>query len=223
MFDMDSFWGKIGGYLHAYIKEHNIVNVFRRNFHRIDKDAFRSSQPTTYQLRRYAKKYGIKTIINTRGYKEGSPLKYLEERTCKELGIEIVYFKVYSRAMPTFKILQDAKNMFENIEYPVLIHCKSGADRSSFISALYMHFKLGKGVEESMKSQLSFIPYGHIKNSKAGCVDHFLSEYLKFAKSNPEVSLLEWSEKYVDEEKLKDSFTPLFCFDIFVDKILRRE
>ena len=40
--------------------------------------------------------------------------------------------------------LTRARELFRTIEYPVLIHCKSGADRAGMMAVLYRHFHLGE-------------------------------------------------------------------------------
>ena len=77
-FDLSTVKGRIGGILWAMVVEHNIVNLFRDNFYRISPNAFRSAQPTPWQIRRRVKQYGIKTIINVRGFAKDSPLRDLE-------------------------------------------------------------------------------------------------------------------------------------------------
>ena len=60
--------------------------------------------------------------------------------------------------------------------------------RASLMSVLYMHLKMGKSVEESMQSQLKLIPFGHVKESKTGLIDHFFNAYLKYQKEGGELS-----------------------------------
>ena len=48
-----------------------------------------------------------------------------------------------------------AKRLFDEIEYPAMMHCKSGADRAGVMSVLYMHFRQKKPISEALR-QLDF-------------------------------------------------------------------
>ncbi len=217
--NIDTFWGYIYAQFYAMVVEHNITNVFRRNFHRIDEDAFRSSQPTTYQLKKIIKKYGIKTVLNLRGYERNSPLRALEERVCEESGAKLIYIEAYSRKVPEAKTLERFREVYGEIEYPVLIHCKSGADRAGLGSMLYLHYKKGVALEQT--NQLKLWPYGHIKHARTGLIDLFVELYSKKDKNAP-TDPAEFA-KTLDREKLEKEFKAIPFFENIVDKVLRRE
>ena len=217
--NIDTFWGYIYAQFYAMVVEHNITNVFRRNFHRIDEDAFRSSQPTTYQLKKIIKKYGIKTVLNLRGYERNSPLRALEERVCEECGAKLIYIEAYSRKVPEVKTLEKFREVCGEIEYPVLIHCKSGADRAGLGSMLYLHYKKGVALEQT--NQLKLWPYGHIKHARTGLIDLFVELYSKKDKNAP-TDPAEFA-KTLDREKLEKEFKAIPFFENIVDKVLRRE
>jgi len=106
-------------------------------------------------------------------------------------------------------------------KYPMLVHCKSGSDRTGLVATLYCHFIKRKPIEEI--KQLKAFPYLHFKYSKTGLIDRYFEEYLKFKKDNPEITLLEWTNNYMDKEKIEKEFKESGTFKILVDKILRRE
>jgi len=217
--NINSFWGYIYAQAYAMIVEHNFTNAIRRNFHRIDEHAFRSSQPTTYQLRSAIKKHGIKTVLNLRGYERNSPLRALEEKVCEEAGVKLVYINAYSRKIPDDKMLEEFKEVFKTIEYPVLIHCKAGADRAGIGSMLYLHYKQGVPLDKT--GQLKFWPYGHIKHARTGLIDLFVELYTARDANAPH-DIAEFA-KTLDREKLEKEFKPVPFFENIVDKILRRE
>jgi protein tyrosine/serine phosphatase len=217
--NIDSFWGYLYAQAYATIVEHNFTNAIRRNFHKISEDAFRSSQPTTYQLRKIIKKHGIKTVLNLRGYERNSPLRALEERVCEEAGVKLVYIEAYSRKIPEVKTLEEFKRVFESIEYPVLIHCKSGADRAGLGSTLFLHYRHGVPLEHA--NQLKLWPYGHIKHARTGLIDLFVELYSQRDKDAPS-DPAEFA-KTLDRDKLEREFKAVPFFENIVDKVLRRE
>jgi len=211
---------KIKNYLYAFFVERNYVNILYPNFHRLSENAYRSSQPTMSQLRNRVKRYGIKTVINLRGYSANSPLRRMEEEECESLGVKLHYFRLHSRGIPDPEQVRGAKELLESIEYPALFHCESGADRVGIMSSFYQHFI--KKVPISELRELKFWPYGHIKYSNTGMIDFYFQSYLEYAK-NQDISLLEWTENVMDKKELESSFKPYRFFDFLVDKIFRRE
>lgn len=219
--DLSTSAGRIKAYLWSFIVEHNIVNVFRDNFYRISPNAFRSSQPTPYQVINRAEKYGIKTIINCRGFAKESPLRDLEEEACAKAGIAMRSFTIYSRTIPRIEELKTLHTLLNEIEYPVMFHCKSGADRVGIVSTLYLHWKEGVPLEETQ--MLKFWPYGHIKGAKTGILDYFIETFLEYKKEHPDAELLWWAENVMEREELRDSFKPEGFSTFLVDKVLNRE
>ena len=56
--------------------------------------------------------------------------------------------------MPDKETVHAMANVFEHLEYPVLMHCKSGADRAGLMSVLYSHLHKGEPIEVAIR-QLS--------------------------------------------------------------------
>ena len=125
-----------------------------------------------------------------------------------------------SRAAPRPEAVRDFEAFFRELEHPILIHCKSGADRVGFASALYLYLINRDSLEDAQK-QLD-ARYGHFKHAGTGILDHFFDQYSKYAKENP-ISFLEWIDSVYDPADLKASFKAGYWSSVLVDKILRRE
>lgn len=220
-FNLKTPWGRAIAWLHAMLVEHNFTNILRFNFHRLSDEAFRSSQPTMWQLRRMVKKHGIKTILNLKGANPNSAYWYLEQEQCAKLGVKLVDISIASRSIPTLERLHRAKAVFGEIEYPVWMHCKAGADRAGIYSTLYQHFRQGRPIEAT--DQLKLWPYGHIRHSRAGKFDHLLDLYMAYHKDHPEVDFLEWAEKVADLERIEREYQAGGLADFINDYVLRRE
>ncbi len=107
------------------------------NFHSVVAGAlYRSAQPTTFDIARYQKTYGIKTIINLRGESRGSSWYDAEIAEAKQLGINHVDFHMSARQELTQAEAADLIGIFKRAEKPVLIHCKAGAGRTGLAAAL---------------------------------------------------------------------------------------
>ena len=143
---------------------------------------------------------------------------FLEKKTCEEHNIKLINFPVTSRAAPKVETILAAKKLFNEIEYPVIMHCKSGADRAGLMSALYLILHENMPVDEA-KKQLSF-KYLHLKYAKTGILDAFFDTYLR---ENKKQSFLNWVKNDYDPVKLKLSFKVKKISEILSTYILRRE
>ncbi|MEL4376095.1 tyrosine-protein phosphatase [Brucella cytisi] len=142
----------MGGYLYTLQYKGNVHTI-------IDGQAYRSNQPDPARIASLQKLYGIKTIINLRGPESGSKWYDEEIATAKTLGIKHADFEMSSRRELTPAQTRQLIALMQNAEKPVLIHCKSGADRTGLAAALYVA-AVAKGSEGKAERQMS-IAYGH--------------------------------------------------------------
>jgi protein tyrosine/serine phosphatase len=171
------------------------------NKHRLGKRAWRSGQPSPHNVSALARQ-GLRTIVNLRGERMcGSYL--LEKTACERQGITLVNFKIRAHAAPRREDVKAAAELFDQIEYPVLLHCKSGADRAGWMSVLYRFLKEGVPLAEA-KSELS-LRYGHFRRRGSGILDHFFERYIEDNRRQP-MPFLEWVDKVYDPEELRRSF-----------------
>lgn len=199
--------------------DHGFLRVRFRNLHRISDEMYRANQPSPEQIARYAKELGLKTIVNLRG---NSPKGYylLEKEACERHGIALVDFQVFSREVPRPEAVLEAKQLFDSIAYPALMHCKSGADRAGVMSVLYQHFRKGQPIEQALE-QLSR-KYLHIRHGKTGVLDYFFETYL--AEGKPlHLSFEDWVRKGYDPAALKARFLKGRKSKVDIDQLLGRE
>lgn len=205
---------KLKLYFYALFVEHSILNIFWKNFYKVDEGVYRSAQMNPYTLKKYIKKYNLKTIITFRQDINKSPLSILEKEICEEMGVKFIRIGLTSRRLPNKEKLLELKQTFETIDKPFLMHCKAGADRTSLASALYLYWQ-GRSYEE-IKKQFS-IKFLHLKHSKAGLIDYCFD---KFIESN-EKDIIKWCDE--NREKLQKEFKPQGFWSFVNDKILGRE
>lgn len=121
---------------------------------------YRSAQPTPSRLARYVKKYGIKTVLNLRGLNTKYQWYRDEVAEADKLGIKFVNFKMSARRELTDAQVDQLIAILHDVPKPILVHCKSGSDRTGLISAIYLYKVAGK-TEAVAERQISF-RYGHI-------------------------------------------------------------
>jgi len=198
--------------------DHGFLRARFSNFHWISPDMARANQPSPKQVRRYAE-MGFKTILNLRGPSD-TGYYLLEKEACAKHGIALVDARMHSREPPSKERVLAAKEIFDSIEYPALMHCKSGADRAGIMAVLYCHFRLGQPIAEAME-QLS-LKYLHVKQGKTGMLDYFFQCYLTETKQSGK-SFLDWVQEDYDVQRVKASFMSSWWANVLVDTILRRE
>jgi protein tyrosine/serine phosphatase len=198
--------------------DHAVLRKLVKNRHWVDARLMRGNQPSPGQLAEL-KDQGFKTIINLRGG-DGS-FALLEREACASLGLKLVDLIVTSREVPSRERVLNAKKMFESIEYPAFMHCKSGADRAGLMSVLYAHFVLGQPIAKA-KQQLAW-KYLHAKVGKTGVLDYMFDRYLADAEPKG-ISFIDWvkSDAY-DPAAIKADFRAGWWGSLLTEKILRRE
>lgn len=205
-------------YVDLVLVDHGIFRMVYPNRHKLSASAWRSAQPAPADIRHLARR-GIKTIVNLRGDRDCGSYR-LETAACRKYGIALVDFSVKSRQAPYKETFHKAKALFESIEYPVLLHCKSGADRAGLMSVLYLIFKEKLPVEEA-KRQLS-LRFGHIRQADTGVLDHVFDSYLAHSSREP-IAFLDWIDTHYDHKAIARSFKAKGWANVMVNKIIRRE
>jgi protein tyrosine/serine phosphatase len=211
-------WHRIKAWLSMIFVDHGVFRLFYLNKHSVDGRLHRAAQPWPHQIARFAREGG-RSIVYLRGGKEHGSWP-LEREAAEAHGLTIEEFLARSREAPDKAMLLGAQAFFERLQYPALIHCKSGADRAGFVAALYVLVHLKRPAAEAL-GQLR-ARYGHLHWSKTGILDRFFEQYRDEGEANG-VPFAEWVEHSYDPAALARSFKPGFWSNILVDRVLRRE
>lgn len=205
-------------YFEMLVLDYGVVRMVYNNRHRISDEAWRSAQPAPHHIRSAARA-GVKTVINLRG-DQSFGTNWLEERACAQNGLKLVNFKLRSRAAPSREELRAIRQLLETISYPVLLHCKSGADRAGLMSVIYAHVRKGMPIAQA-RHQLS-LKYGHIKQADTGVLDAVFERYLADNAESP-IGFWEWVDTRYDPEEVNRTFKSNSFANRLVNGILRRE
>ncbi len=202
----------------VYWGDHGVLRTHFRNRHDLGGGMFRENQPNPRRVAKWAEE-GIQTVINLRGQ---SPKGFylLEREACEANGLILYNFRMFSRDVHTPFKIRAAKELFESITYPAVLHCKSGADRAGIMSVLYRHFKMGDPIEVAVR-ELS-ARYGHIKSGKTGMLDFFFEDYLNYNARNP-VAFMDWVETIYDPGDVKSRFKAGKVGSLVTEDLLKRE
>jgi protein tyrosine/serine phosphatase len=218
-YDLTTPGGRFKTYWDYNFKDHAFLRAWFQNAHWVSPELVRTNQPSPNQLKRW-KDRGVRTIINLRGGFDGS-FYALERDACQKLGLNLIDFTVTSRAVPSREKVKAAKEMFETLEYPALMHCKSGADRAGIMSVLYCHFRLGESIEQASR-HLS-LKYLHMEAGKTGVLDYVFDRYLQDAAPKG-LTFMQWVESDAyDPVQIKAEFVAKWWGTIFTEGLLKRE
>lgn len=198
--------------------DHGIFRLIYLNLHEVAPGFYRSAQPVPHQLARFAR-MGGRSVVYLRGGREHGSWQ-LEQEACARLGLKFEEFVVRSRGAPQPDEMLAAEAFFSQLEKPVLVHCKSGADRAGFVSALYMLLAEKASADEALK-QLSW-RYGHFRHARTGILDAFFERYRDEGEARG-LSFVTWVRDHYDPEALEREFRAGLISEILVDKIMRRE
>lgn len=186
---------------HVRWLDHGILRTFWHNFEEIAPGVYRSNHPDHKRFKAYAQ-MGIKAVLNLRGEPQ-QPHYLFEAESCEKLGLDLVTVHMSARQAPHRHSLLKAIKAFDTIQRPFLMHCKSGADRTGLVAALYLIVVEGQPVAEAQK-QLSF-RFLHIRRSSTGILDHFLETYAARNAQSP-IGIVNWIRDEYDRDALTASF-----------------
>lgn len=127
--------GAVGSFIYR-------TSVFRpaMNFHEIDPGKFyRSAQLGKDEFDEIVQKYGIRTVINLRGSQPGEWWFDDEKAALDRLGVRFENLGFSTEQMQTKEDWTKYLEILKTAERPILVHCRSGADRTGEATAVYMY------------------------------------------------------------------------------------
>jgi protein tyrosine/serine phosphatase len=137
---------------------------------------YRSGQLSPKALRRYVQEYGIRCVVSVRGGSEKAAWYHGELQACKELNCLHAAYHISLGHLPEPNEVNGLVARLEQGPYPMLLHCKQGADRAAFGSVLYLMLVEHKTLDEALAAALTW-RYGHVAMGKAAVIDEFFELY----------------------------------------------
>jgi protein tyrosine/serine phosphatase len=216
--DLTTPAGRRNAWIDALFVDHAVFRLAWTNFAAVAPGVlYRANHPLPFHLDRFARRVGLRTLINLRGQcRNGSDA--LSREAAALLHLDFVDMPVESRGAPQRARILRLADIYRTMRRPALIHCKSGADRAGIAAALFILIEGGSSVEA--QHQLSW-RFGHIKQSSTGILDEFLKTYAREAEGRR--PFLTWVAEDYDETLLRQRFQSRSMARFVNDRILRRE
>lgn len=178
--------------------DHGILRKPWHNFAAVGPGLYRSNHPDAARLRAYAD-LGIKSVLNLRGAMHQAPYKF-EAEACAALGLPLTVVPMSARMAPKREALLALIDAFQTLPRPILMHCKSGADRTGLAGAIWKLVIEGTSLAEA-RAQLH-PRYLHFRWSKTGILDRVLEAYEARLAQGP-ISFPDWVANEYDRDALK--------------------
>jgi protein tyrosine phosphatase (PTP) superfamily phosphohydrolase (DUF442 family) len=184
---------------------------FHGNFGVVDPGlVYRSAQPGR-SLGALIRQWRVASVLNLRGGNLENWFYANEVHETQALGVDYYDFPMSAIRRPTRKELLVLLDLFGRCRYPLLIHCKSGADRTGLVSALYLMDRSGKPPEKALDAFSLF--FGHVPIGNTARLHEPFDEYARWLKANKlehTPSLLrKWVERDYRSDDPPRSYPPL--------------
>lgn len=146
-----------------------------RNFHEvIPGRVYRSAQPSLQDARRAAEDFGVRTIINLRGCSLNAEWYAAEASSTAELDMCQEDVTLSAGRLPAAQELRRLVEILDRAEYPLLLHCRRGVDRTGLTSAAILLLN-GSGLREALR-ELS-LTHGHVSLGRTVAMKRFYALY----------------------------------------------
>lgn len=146
--------------------------VEKGNFHVITEgEAYRSAQLSREKFEYYIKEYHIRSILNLRGPSSDSSWYKDEIKVSNEQNLMHYDISLSASRELSVEDVQRLLTVFRDAPRPILIHCKSGADRTGLVAAMWK--VIVDREPKSVASKQLFFLYGHIPIGGTYAMDRF--------------------------------------------------
>jgi protein tyrosine/serine phosphatase len=210
--------GRLLAWIDSLFVDHAALRLFWSNRGVVvPGQVYRSNHPTPVRLSRARARLGLASVINLRGATRSGSDALSRERAGR-LGLVLFDVPLSSGHAPSRTALLNLAAALRDAPRPVLIHCKSGADRAGFAAAVCLI--LDGAPTGTALAQLS-LRHGHLRRSRAGILDAVLLTYRRDGEGRQD--FLEWAATTYDPAVVTSAFTSRGLASFLHDRLLRRE
>lgn len=185
----------------THLGDHAFLRVLWTNLYEIAPGVWRSNQPSAARLKRYHQ-MGIRTILNLRG-KDDRSYYLFEHEAALQLGMTMIDIRLSPRSLQPAERYLELLDIFDRIERPFVMHCKSGADRAGLASAMWMlHIERQPVAQARRQLSLRFL---HVRAARSGILGRLLDAYEADTRDMP-MPLRDWLRDRYDPAALTEAW-----------------
>jgi hypothetical protein len=171
---------------------------------------YRSAQPSR-NLEELIRSKRLGSVLNLRGGSMSDSWYAKEVEITKANGVEFYDFPMSATRRPSRHEILTLLTVFEQCRYPLLIHCKSGSDRTGLASALYRMAVDNVGPDVA-RDEFT-LSHGHVPILDTKRLHEPLDEYQHWLSAehlahSPE-RFREWIKNHYRDEGTKEIVKPL--------------
>jgi protein tyrosine phosphatase (PTP) superfamily phosphohydrolase (DUF442 family) len=219
--DLTTAAGRRAAWMNSLFVDHAVLRLGWRNWAAVaPRRLYRSNHPLPWQLAAAHRRFGLKSVINLRGHRLDCGSDALGRAQAAALGMEHRDAPLESRGAPHKDRVLRLAGLFAELPEPVLIHCKSGADRTGLAAGIWL---LLQGASPALALGQLHWRFGHVSASRTGILDAFFHLYEAYLKARGPKPFLDWVREDYDEVALREAFRSNAWADRLVDGVLRRE
>ena len=199
--DLTTTQGRVLAWIDSLFVDHAALRLASGNFGTvIPGKVYRCNHPTPMRIRRMARRFGLTAVVNLRGVTQTGSYHLSRGATLK-LGLAHHDLSLESRGAPHRDRILRLYDIYRTAGGPILLHCKSGADRAGLAAGLCILFE--GGTAKDAQKQLS-LRYGHIRQARTGILDAFFLRYERDGEGRK--SFFDWLDQDYDAAALKRDF-----------------
>lgn len=136
---------------------------------------YRTAQLSPEELRQFIAEKKIRTVINLRGSCPNTTWYLGEARTTHAAGICQEDLALSAKRLPAPAEIRRLIEVLDHTEYPVVVHCQRGADRTGLVSTAAVLLLTDTPLNVALR-QL-WPRYGHIRGGRTVIIDQFFEFY----------------------------------------------
>ena len=185
--------GRRRAWWHTQLIDHAFLRAWSKNRAEVAPGVWRMNQPTPRDLEKLAAE-GVRTVLSLRGQPAQSYALF-EQEACDRLGLAFHAIDLAAKNPPHPEALKTMIRIFDAAELPLVIHCKSGADRTGTAATVWRLVKCGDDTAQAMQ-QLSR-RFRHNPDGPEGIQDDLFLLYARNGESRGQ-SFRDWVETDYD-------------------------
>jgi len=136
---------------------------------------YRSAQLSPGGLADAIAEHGIRTVVNLRGTCPDTPWYLAEARATVASDVNLEDVSLSAKRLPPPAEIRRLVEVLDRTEYPILLHCQQGADRTGLAAAAVLLLHSDATLPQARR-QL-WPRYGHVNAGRTAAIDRFFDFY----------------------------------------------